>query len=229
MTVSPGHALARFQHAFLDFQVDAMGREADSLAAAGVTMRGFLDACMACMEIIGRKFEQGEYYLPQLVVAGEMFKTASARLRRATTEDPIVLAGDAAPPAADIVLGTPRGDIHDLGKNIFSILARASGLSVHDLGADVAPEDLVDSVATTGAAVLGMSTLLTTAFDTIEEVVAMLEARGLRQQTFVIVGGGATDSSLVEKLGVDAQTRDAYQGVRLVRAFTETGQKEAVA
>ena len=87
----------------------------------------------------------------------------------------------------------------------------------------------MDKVAETGATVLGMSSLLTTTFDAMREVVAQLERRGLRERTFVVVGGGATDPSLVDKLGVDAQTWDAYDGLRRVRAFAEGGKEEAVA
>ena len=100
---------------------------------------------------------------------------------------------------------------------------------MHDLGVDVAPEAFVEKIAQTGATVLGMSSLLTTTYDSMKEVVGILEKKGLRQQTFVIIGGGATEASLVQKLGVDAQTRDAYQGITQIRSFMETNRKEAVA
>jgi methanogenic corrinoid protein MtbC1 len=176
------------------------------------------------------KFEAGEYYLPQLVAAGEMFKTVSARLRGSDRSgDGSPLAQEPPPQQGDIVLGTPLGDIHDLGKNIFSILAQASGFTVHDLGVDVPPAAFMDKLVETGATVLGMSALLTTTFDAIQSVVALLEEGGLRRQTYVIIGGGATEASLVEKLGVDAQTWDAYTGVKRIRAFVERGRREAAA
>ena len=216
-------ATESFKENFLSFRIDAMEDEAAKLLDAGISVRDFLEACMPCMEEIGRKFEAGEYYLPQLVAAGEMFKTVNGRIKSSLNADePTSVHGD-------IVLGTPRGDIHDLGKDIFGVLAQASGFAVHDLGVDVPPEVFVEKIAETGAAVLGMSSLLTTTYDSIKEVVDLLEKKGLRQQTFVIIGGGATEASLVQKLGVDAQTRDAYQGITQIRDFMETNRKEAVA
>jgi methanogenic corrinoid protein MtbC1 len=230
MTTAPEQALAQFTARFLDFQIDTMPAEADRLVAAGVSMHAFLQACMPCMAEIGEKFEAGEYYLPQLVAAGEMFKIVSARLQAVSSSgDGSPRSQEAQSPQSEIVLGTPRGDIHDLGKNIFSILAQASGFTVHDLGVDVPPATFMDKLAETGATVLGMSALLTTTFDAMQSVVTLLEKGGLRQQTYVIIGGGATEASLVEKLGVDAQTWDAYTGVKCIRAFVERSRSEAAA
>jgi 5-methyltetrahydrofolate--homocysteine methyltransferase len=230
MKTVPDQALAQFTARFLDFQIDAMPAEADRLVAAGVTLQAFLQACRPCMEVVGEKFEAGEYYLPQLVAAGEMFKVVSARLQAAARSGDGAPGPQEAPPLqGEIVLGTPQGDIHDLGKNIFSILAQASGFTVHDLGVDVAPATFLDKLAETGATVLGMSALLTTTFDAMRSVVALLEKGGLRRQTYVIIGGGATEAGLVEKLGVDAQTWDAYTGVKCIRAFVGRGCGEAAA
>jgi methanogenic corrinoid protein MtbC1 len=215
-------ALAGFKEKFLDFQIDGMEDEATKLLAAGVSIQDFLQACMPCMEQIGQKFGAGEYYLPQLVVAGEMFKTVNERMKSSLKTDEV------AAKYGDIVLGTPKGDIHDLGKDIFKVLAQASGFAVHDLGVDVPPEAFVEKLKETGSTILGMSTLLTTAFETVSEVVNLLDQNGLRQRTFVILGGGATEASLIDKLGVDAQTRDAYDGVTQVLDFVGTRDKEMV-
>ena len=215
-------ALASFKEKFLAFQIDAMEDEATKLLAAGVSVQEFLQGCMPCMEEVGKKFEAGEYYLPQLVVAGEMFKTVNERIKSSVKSE------RSSSQYGDIVLGTPKGDIHDLGKDIFKVLAQASGFTVHDLGVDVEPEAFVKKLSETGASVLGLSTLLTTAFGTVKEVVKLLDQNGLRQGTFVILGGGATESSLIEKLGVDAQTRDAYDGVTQIRDFVGMHKEEMV-
>ncbi len=214
-------ALNRFREKFLRFDIDAIEAEADNMLSAGVTIRQFLDTCTPAMAEIGEKFEKGEYYLPQLIMAGEMFKTASQKIKQALShEDP----GNA---IAEIVLGTPRGDIHDLGKDIFAVLAEASGFAVHNLGVDVPPEAFISRLEETGAAVLGLSSLLTTTFETIEEIVATLENKGLRKQTHIILGGGATEQSLIEKLGVDSQTRDAYEGITIIKNLTDGEMKGA--
>jgi len=214
------NAVQRFQEAFLSFDFDSIKSRAQALLDAGISVPAFLSACMPCMEEIGRKFEAGEYYLPQLVVAGEMFKTASREIRSVLTGDKSDLSQD------QIVLGTPAGDIHDLGKDIFAVLAEANGFKVHNLGVDVKPEIFVRKLKETGAGVLGLSSLLTTTFTSICNIVDLLEEEGLRKRTFVIIGGGVTEKSLIDKLSVDAQTRDAFEGISLIRNYIRTAQRE---
>jgi methanogenic corrinoid protein MtbC1 len=216
-------ALAYFQEKFRAFDIDAIPGIVERMITAGVTTPEFLKACIPCMEEIGQKFENGEYYLSELVMAGEMFKGASNAFRKSLADE---VASDA---IAGIVLGTPRGDIHDLGKDIFAVLAEASGFEVHNLGVDVPPDAFIRTIRETGAVILGLSTLLTTTFDAIVDTVRMLEGNGLRDSVFVIIGGGATDGTLVEKLQVDAQTRDAYEGLRLIRAYLARRSRESAA
>lgn len=205
-------ALEELRQLFLGFQIDAVGLEAASLLDSGVAARQILETCRGCMAEIGRAFEEGTYYLPELVVAGEMFKRVSDRIRPALT----VGAGGG---GGRIVLGTPKGDIHHLGKDIFRMLAEAAGFEVYDLGVDVDPEVFVDKVAETGAQIVGMSALITAAFDPMRAVVRLLEERGLRSRVRVILGGGVTTKDMARKLGADAQTGDAYEGLRIVQSL----------
>ena len=204
--------VARFRELFLSFRIDAVDGEVTRLLGCGIAARSLLEACRACMNEIGKKFEQGEYYLPELVVAGEMFKTVSGRIRP-------LLQSDSLRGVGTIVLGTPRGDIHNLGKDIFGVLAEASGFTVYDLGVDVAPDAFVRKVEETGAEVLGMSALITAAFKPMEEVVRKLEQGGLRDRVRVVIGGGVTTRDMARRMGVDGQTQDAYEGLKLVRSF----------
>lgn len=204
--------LEKLRHLFLGFQIDAVGPEAASLLDKGIPARQILEECRGCMTEIGKAFEEGTYYLPELIVAGEMFKKVGERVRPALA---VGIGGG----AGRIVLGTPKGDIHHLGKDIFRMLAEASGFEVYDLGVDVAPEAFVDKVAETGAQILGMSALITAAFDPMREVVRLLEERGLRNRVRVILGGGVTTKDMARKLGADAQTVDAYEGVRIVQSL----------
>src|SRR6056297_3491226 len=174
-------ALTSFKEKFLGFDIDAIEQETDNMLAAGVTIKQFLDTCTPAMAEIGEKFEKGEYYLPQLVMAGEMFKTASARIKSTLP------AGESIETIAGIVLGTPKGDIHDLGKDIFAVLAEASGFAVHNLGVDVPPEKFIGRLEETGATILGLSSLLTTTFETIEEIVSLVEKKGLRDNLHIIL------------------------------------------
>ena len=214
MNTSLNTATDRFKDTFLKFDFDTIPACAQAMIDSGMTIQAFLSTCMPLMEIIGEKYEAGEYYLPQLVVAGEMFKTASAMFNAQLKADAQASANNC---LGKIVIGTPKGDIHNLGKDIFGVLAKANGFDVHDLGVDVMPETFIQTVEQTGASILGMSSLLTTAFDNMHDVVVQLEKKGLRKNVFVMIGGGATEQSLVAKLGVDAQTRDAYEGIKMIR------------
>jgi len=201
----------RLRELFLAFQIDSIDREVESLLGAGVSPRSFLETCGRCMDEIGKKFEEGEYYLPELVVAGEMFKKVSGRIR------PLLKVDRVTGRSGTIVLGTPQGDIHNLGKDIFGVLAESSGFTVHDLGVDVTPEAFVRKVEETGAEVLGMSALVTAAFAPMDEAVRMLEKRGLRKKVRVVIGGGVTTRDMARRMRVDAQTQDAYEGLKQVR------------
>jgi methanogenic corrinoid protein MtbC1 len=209
--------LERFEELFLSFQVDSIGAEMDACLARGTTPKAFLACCQKCMEEIGEKFDAGDYYLPELVVAGEMFKGVSERIK------PLLEAADSASRGL-LVLGTPQGDIHNLGKDIFKVLAEADGITVHDLGVDVPPTAFLERLETTGASILGMSALVTAAFEPIQEVIRLLREKGLKDRVRVILGGGVTTREMADRLGADAQTQDAYEGLKIVRAFTTAGE-----
>lgn len=215
-------AFAPFREKFLSFQIDSIEAETTALLGAGVPPRDLLMQCQTCMEEIGKKFEDGEYYLPELVVAGEMFKLVSERIGP-------LLSADGAEEKGKIVLGTPQGDIHNLGKDIFRILAESSGFRVYDLGVDVPPRAFVEKVEETGATILGMSALVTAAFSPMQEVVNMLEKSGLRKQVFVVIGGGVTSRDMIQRFRVDAQTRDAYEGLKIVKSVLDKKEKSHAA
>jgi 5-methyltetrahydrofolate--homocysteine methyltransferase len=224
MDPSLDQTITRFKDTFLSFNFDAIPDLAQKMVSGQMGIQEFLDICVPLMEIIGQKYEKGEYYLPQLIVAGEMFKSAGAIFRSRIT------GGEKAAQRekiGKIVIGTPKGDIHNLGKDIFGVLAEANGFEVHDLGVDVPPATFISTIEKTGATILGMSSLLTTAFENILEVVNLLEKKGMRESVFVIIGGGATEQSLVEKLKVDSQTRDAYEGINLIKKAIQTKKESA--
>jgi methylmalonyl-CoA mutase cobalamin-binding domain/chain len=115
------------------------------------------------------------------------------------------------------VFGTPLGDIHDLGKNLVITMLRAQGFTVHDLGVNAPPQRFVDEVLRTGAPVLAMSALITPAFVAMKEVINLLESKGIRDKTFVIIGGGVTTEFARRELGADAQTLDPVEAIELCR------------
>jgi methanogenic corrinoid protein MtbC1 len=202
-----------FREMFFSFNLDTIAVEADRLLKSGCSPQDFLLACQQCMDEVGKKFEAGEYYLPELVVAGEIFKQVSSMIK------PYFKRGDGQKHLGIMVVGTPKGDIHARGKDIFCVLAEAAGFTIHNLGEDVSPQTFIDTVKTTGASILGMSALITTTYPYMAQVVELLKENGMRDGVKVVIGGGATSKDLAEKIGADAQTWDAYEGIRIIQSF----------
>jgi methanogenic corrinoid protein MtbC1 len=202
-----------FREMFFSFQLDTIAKEAERLLKSGCSAQDFLFACQQCMDEVGKKFEAGDYYLPELVMAGEIFKQVSSMIK------PHFKLGEGQRHLGTIVIGTPKGDIHALGKDIFCVLAEAAGFTVHNLGEDVPPVSFIDKVKATGASILGMSALITTTYPYMAQVIGLLKENGLREGVKVVIGGGATSKDLAEKIGADAQTWDAYEGIRIIQSF----------
>ncbi len=166
-----------------------------------------LGDCRAAMTMVGERFQEGEYFLAELLISAELFKQAAALL------DPHLAETGSDQHAGVVVLATMRGDIHDLGKNIFATLLRAHAFEVHDLGVSVEPAQLVDSVQEIQPDFVGFSSLITTSFDSTRQAIEMLEDKGLRAGLKIMLGGGVTTPGLAEHLRADFQTLDASSGV----------------
>ncbi|MEW6555275.1 MAG: cobalamin-dependent protein [Actinomycetota bacterium] len=164
------------------------------------------------MSEVGRRFEDKEYFLSELIMSAEIFKEAIALI------EPHLEAG-AGPTRGSVVIGTVKGDIHDIGKNIVATLLRCEGYDVHDLGVDVAPEAFVGKLKDTGASLLALSGLLTLAFDSMKETVESLAEAGLRDRVKVIIGGGPVNGKVVEYSGADAFGVDAAHAVKLAAGY----------
>ena len=161
------------------------------------------------MSVVGKRFEDKEYYLSELIMSAEIFKEAMALI------EPL-LAASSDESRGRLVIGTVKGDIHDIGKNIVATLLRCDGFEVLDLGVDVPAAVFVEETRSSGAKVLALSGLLTPAFDAMKETVTALAEAGLRDDVKVIIGGGPVNQSVVEFAGADAWGKDAAQAVRLV-------------
>lgn len=174
--------------------------------AQGQSPAELLEECREGMSLIGKRFEAGEYFLSDLIMAGEIFKTAAATLAEKA-------GGSGGPSKGHVVLGTVKGDIHDIGKDIVVTMLRGAGYAVEDLGVDVPAAKFVESVRATGAQVVGLSGLLTILFDPMKETVAALKAAGLMAK--VMIGGGPITESVREYVGADALGHDAQEAVAL--------------
>jgi methanogenic corrinoid protein MtbC1 len=164
--------------------------------------------CRRGMTAVGERFGRGEYYLSELVMAASIFEGCSALI------EPRLPVKKAGPSLGKIVIGTVKGDIHDLGKNTVALLLRCEGFEVVDLGVDVPAERFVEAIAESGAEIMGMSCLLTTAFAAMKATVRAIEQAGMREQTYILVGGGPVDERVRAYVGADFCARDAVDGVR---------------
>ena len=169
-----------------------------------------IEQCRDAMVVVGDRFETGEFFLSELVLAGEIFKAAVAVL------DPFLTGASTAVghKRGRVVIATPRGDIHDLGKDMVAMMLAAYGFEVHDLGVDVDPTMIVDKVRDVHAQFVGLSALLTTAIAPMKQVADMLTKEGLRGDCRLLIGGGVTTSFVKEYVGADFQTTNVMEGVQ---------------
>jgi len=162
----------------------------------------------AGMREVGSRFEKGDYFLGELVMAGNIMKDVMALL-----EDKFDKAD--AGSKGKVILATVKGDIHDLGRKIVGMMLQSSGFEVIDLGSDVDAETITKSVKKTGAKGIGLNMLLTTAIESVNEVIASLKEAGLRNRVKIAIGGASTNQELADDLGLDAYGENAVKAVRI--------------
>lgn len=176
--------------------------------AAKILEEGLVPA----MKTVGELFGKGEYYFPELLLAGEAMKGALAHLRPILGKEGTAYAGKYA-------IGTVQGDIHDIGKNIIIMMLEANGWEVMDLGVDVSPGSFCSAVKEGNFQVLGMSSLLTLTMPHMAETIDALKEAGLRDKVRVMIGGAPVTQSFADKIGADAYGRDAVEAVTKAEAL----------
>jgi len=169
--------------------------------------------------IVGRKFEDGDYFLADLILAGEVVTQAMAILRDRMSPGENATKGK-------VVLATVRGDVHDIGKRVVGMMLAASGYEVIDLGIDVPAEKIVETARSTGASLVGLSALLTTMVGGIREVVEGMTEAGLRGKVKIAIGGACCSQSLADEMGVDAYGESAIAAVRIFDGFAAAVKKD---
>ncbi len=168
------------------------------------------EAMIPAMDEVGRLFEENEYYVPELLIAARAMKAGLAILRPE-------LAASGVEPKGRVALGTVKGDLHDIGKNLVGIMIEGAGFEVVDLGVDVGPEQFVQAVSEQGAQVVGLSALLTTTMPSMQRTVESLQEAGLRDQVKVIIGGAPVTQRYADEIGADGYSRDAASAAKLVK------------
>jgi len=180
--------------------------------SAGDKPQACLDAMMAGLDETGKRFEAGEYFVPELVMAGDTFKAGMEVLAPRLTSTERKYSGV-------VVLGTVQGDVHDIGKNLVGFLLRSNGFKLIDIGIDVPPEGFVQAVKENSANVLAMSALLTTTMLGMRDVLEAMKKAGLRDKVRVIIGGAPVSQRFAKDIGADAYAASAPEGVRIVKSW----------
>jgi len=168
------------------------------------------EAMIPAMAEVGRLFEANEYYVPEMLIAARAMKAGLAILRPALVEEDVK-------PLGKVALGTVKGDLHDIGKNLVGIMIEGAGFEIIDLGVDVAPEAFVDAVRNQGADLVGLSALLTTTMPSMKTTIEAFKEAGLRDQVKIIIGGAPVTQRYADEVGADGYGRDAASAANLAK------------
>jgi trimethylamine corrinoid protein len=199
--------------AIIDLREDDALAMVDDLLAHGADAVGILADCKAAMDVIGEKFADGEAFIPELIMAGEIMSGISAKLK------PHLVGSAPEEKLGVIVIGTVQGDIHDIGKDIVATMLDIAGFDVVDLGVDVKVDRFIATAKERNARVIAMSCLLTSAIDTMKKVVAAAGEAGIRGDVKLMVGGAPITEQVVAYTGADGFGRDAVEAVELARQW----------
>ncbi len=199
--------------AMADMREEDALRLTREMVESGADPTAILGAAREAMDIVGQRYEAGEYFLPELVMAGEMLNQITALVKPELAKLPQVER------KGKVLIGTVAGDIHDIGKNIVSFMLDVNGFEVVDLGIDVSPAKFVEAIQEFQPQVVGLSGFLTLAFDAMKDTVDAIEAAGLRDQVKIVLGGGQVTDKIVEYAGADAYGDDAMTAVNLAKKW----------
>jgi 5-methyltetrahydrofolate--homocysteine methyltransferase len=203
-------SLDKIRDAVIGLDIDNISQLCDEAIKLGVSAYSIvMDGMAKGMEMVGQKYEEGEYFLAELIMAGETMKEGMEVLDPYFKSENVKRAGKC-------VVGTVKGDLHDIGKNVFVTLLKAQNFEVIDLGVDVKASEFFDSVIAHNPEILAMSALLTTTMGEMEKVIHEVESVGLRKDLKIIIGGAPITKEYAEKIRADAASSDAVEGVKII-------------
>jgi 5-methyltetrahydrofolate--homocysteine methyltransferase len=194
----------------IEGQADAVESGVKAALAAGVDAGVILnEALIAAMDEVGCRFEDGDFFVPEMLISARAMQAGLALLKPHLTAIDVQAAGK-------IAIGTVKGDLHDIGKNLVAMMLEGAGFEIVDLGVDATPEAFVQAVQE-GANLIGMSALLTTTMSNMSATIEALKAAGLREQVKVMVGGAPVTEEFARSIGADAFAPDASSATRIAR------------
>jgi 5-methyltetrahydrofolate--homocysteine methyltransferase len=188
-------------------------RQTREALAAGVSPQSILaDGLIAPMAEVGARFERGEFYVPEMLIAARAMQAGLAVLKPYLAQGGIVMRGK-------VVIGTVKGDLHDIGKNLVAMMLEGAGFEIIDLGTDVGPEKFAAAVREHHPSLVGMSALLTTTMKNMQSCIEAIEDLGLRSQVKILVGGAPLTEAFATSIGADGYAPDASRAVALAKSF----------
>lgn len=193
----------------MDNVEDMIKKELDAGTDPAVILK---DGLINGMDVVGEQFESGDFFLPEMLAAALTMKAGVEYLKSH-------LVGDSNESAGTVIVGTVEGDIHDIGKNLVTMMLEGAGFEVYDIGIDVATEDFVKAVKEKNPQILGLSSLLTNTMPSIKTVIAALKEAGLREQVKIMIGGAPVTQEFADDVGADGYASDAAGAVALARGF----------
>ena len=185
------------------------------LLEEGVDPMRVMELCRSAMDIVGKRFEKGEYFLPELVLAGEMLENIGAIAKPLIKQAP----GGEPKKLAKVLIGTVHGDLHDIGKNIVTFMLDINGFEVKDIGVDVPVSTFLDEINAFAPDIVGLSGFLTLAFDSMKETIEAIHEAGLRERIKIMIGGGQVDAAVCNYTGADAFGTNAIDAVSLCKSW----------
>lgn len=198
--------------AILDGDMGAASRSVQAALDAGLPAGKILqEGMIAAMGEVGRLFEEGEYFVPEMLIAARAMQSGLTLLRPHLVDSGVK-------PIGKVVLGTVQGDMHDIGKNLVAMMLEGAGFEIIDLGTDVAPAKFVEAIGDS-VDILGLSALLTTTLASMESTVKAIEAAGLKDKVKVIVGGAPVTADYAQQIGADGYAADASQAVSVAKSL----------
>ena len=199
-------------NAILEGQREIAKEKVEQSLSEGKKPADILEAMVAAMGEVGRLFEEGEYFVPEMLIAARAMKTGMEILKPELVDADIQ-------PVGTFIAGTVKGDLHDIGKNLVCMMLEGAGFQVIDLGSDVSPESFVAAVIEHQPNFVAMSALLTTTMTSMERTIEALNAAGLRDSVKVLIGGAPITDTYAEKIGADGYASDASRAVKLAMSL----------
>lgn len=205
--------LATIHQAVLEGDAPGVKENVQAAVDAGMDAGNILNDCLIpAMNEVGRLFEEGEYYIPEMLISAKAMKAGLAILQPLLMKSNVQAKGR-------IIIGTVQGDLHDIGKNLVAIMLEGAGFEVIDLGADVSPDKFVEAVREKQPDIIAMSALLTTTMPRMKDTIEVLNQSGVRQKVKIMIGGAPVNASYAEKIGADGYSEDASRAVTLAKSL----------